>query len=132
MTNAPSIPQVYQTRNNDTSDIAGIFSGTLLFSLVRNLSEDLWYKSWLVILAPAATVILASLWRMAVRHYYKHSHQKGYEEATNSLRTAIDARLANPDLNQKLKDLLLKEQTDLELQHIIMLSKRVKDSRQNI
>lgn len=45
---------------NATAGLSGAGSGTLLLALARNLSDQHWYKSWAVLIAPSVSVTITA------------------------------------------------------------------------
>ena len=86
--------------NLDTAT-AGASLGTLLELLVLNLSDVHWFKSWLMILAPAIAVGASSLAAWGKREYRRHNRQKeldtSLELAEDFLASIIKSKRSTPD-----------------------------------
>jgi hypothetical protein len=79
---------------NAEAGIAGGSSGTLLAYLADNLADDHWFKSWLLILAPSTTLVIAYLWsrlRFRIDDYFDQREARAYlNRALSTLQEGID------------------------------------------
>ena len=74
----------------------GAGSGTLLVILANNLPETSPLKSWIVILAPSASVLAGGLYQWVVTKISNHFQQKDLTTAIEQARTTLTNALNNP------------------------------------
>lgn len=106
-----------------TAGAAGAGSGTLLVLLANNLAASSPWKSWLVIIAPSASIAIAFAWKKisAVTESYlrKRELKLLVAQAQGTLKQALQNKNTSNDhrkrLMQELEQLeLLLVQTDVE------------------
>jgi hypothetical protein len=104
---------------------AGAGSGTLLVLLARNLADDSPWKSWLIIIAPSATVFASVLW-LWIRHAL-HEFTKR-RQATRVIRQAkvtLEVAMQNQLTSTQHREMLRRKYEELELLEIDGLSQRL-------
>lgn len=111
---------------------AGAGSGTFLAALADNIPDDEWYKSWLVILAPAISIGISGGW-IWVRHWLsKRSEGRELSAALAQAKRTLQEAIDNPNTPEHLKqtyredlaqlgDLVIRSDVD---RVILLLAKR--------
>jgi hypothetical protein len=97
---------------------AGVSGGTLLVLLAQNLPDDNPAKSWLLILAPSATLAVAYVWarlRFALDDYLA---QRSARSTFSQARTTLHEILNDPRTTEDHKTDVRKELKQLERDYI--------------
>ena len=99
---------------NTGAGVAGVGGGTLLAALAKNLPDSNEWKSWMLILAPSASVLLAALWTWCNNKIDAYIQQRNTEGAIKAARAEFDKVLENTHLSQEVRASVIKEREDFE------------------
>lgn len=119
--------------NLDTAT-TGASLGTVVAALANNLSDDYWYKSWLLILAPAFAVGVSTFAAWVKRWYIKRNHRKeldqGLQLAEEYLSGIVRSKRSTPEekryASEKLA-LLKRQRMDQVIDRVAFLMARERE-----
>jgi hypothetical protein len=103
----------------------GAGGGMILVELARNLPETNFYRSWLIILAPAVTLALKYAWCLLSPEIVLFVKSVRADIARKKLIRKIDALLRCPDISEAEKAGLRLQKERAKLSAIEMLQKRL-------
>lgn len=105
---------------------AGAGGGTLLALLANNLPPDNSLRSWLIILAPSATVAISAGWIWLRHKIERHYREKELKVLISQSKQTLQEALANPNTSENHRRELRKQLEQLELIDINIALNRVK------
>ena len=100
-------------KQNVDSYIAGAGGGTLLVLLASNLPDSNTLKSWLIIIAPAVTVLVSYLWRIARIKLNKRIIKKRIQEQKIYIKTVL-----SDEISKDHEEKLIRYSEDLDLKYL--------------
>lgn len=115
MDNSTSSSQNIEKTSSTPATVAGASGGTLLVVLAQNLPDDNPFKSWLIILAPAATIAIVAVWKWATKKIVNHWKTKKIEDLKQKIRADIMRTLTNPHFPDAHKEELKRKLAQLEV-----------------
>lgn len=89
--------------------LAGGGAGTLLVALAGNLSADHPWKSWIILLAPACSVILSALVIWIRAKIENHIRIRDTKKLIAEAKRAAEAAIQNPHISQEHRESARKE-----------------------
>lgn len=117
-----SLPSKKRNNSNLQSGVAGAGSGTLLLLLAKNIPDNYPIKSWLILIAPTVSIILA-WFAKKVDVYFKEKKVEGLkEEYKNKINSALNNPYASDQDKEKLKKMLV----EIDLADIESISAKIK------
>lgn len=117
-----STEQTSGDNTNTHANVAGVGVGTLVISLSKNIPDHYEIKSWIVIAAPAITILVSYIARR-IDIYFK---MKKAEVLIQKIKNEINDALSDPYLNPKDRDDLLRTLKEINMAKIDYLSQRIK------
>ena len=72
----------------------------ILVELAQNLPEENFYRSWLIILAPALTLAIKYVWNLLSPEVVRFVKSIRADIARRKMMRKIDALLADPDISE--------------------------------
>jgi hypothetical protein len=107
---------------------AGAGGGTLLVLLADNLPENSRWKSWLVIIAPSATVFTSILWLWIRNLLGEFMRRRETTLVITEAKVTLERAMKNPLTSQRHREILQRKYEELELLEINGLSQRLQMS----
>lgn len=98
-----------------TASAAGAGSGTLLVLLANNLPAVNPWKSWLLIVAPSATIAIAFLWRALDAAVSRYLRKRELRSVVLQAQATLKAALENGNTSAQHRSKLKHELKQLEL-----------------
>jgi hypothetical protein len=94
---------------------AGAGSGTLLVLLANNLHDGDPWKSWLVILAPSASIAISAIYGWVKTAIDRHAARQELSKVVDRAKVTLREALQNPATSEEHRQVLRKELEALEL-----------------
>lgn len=82
--------------------------GTFIVAYAQSLPEGHHWKSFLIITAPAFTILLSSIWIFIEREFRKNAKEKKYLKLESKLLEIINDQQAPVEMRKQCKELLIK------------------------
>jgi len=103
-------------RNSDLKVGAGAAgAGTLLVLLANNLPDSNAWKSWLVLLAPSASIAISTLYGWVKNAIDERANRRELADVVRRARITLDEALQNPSTSDEHRKQLQRELETLEL-----------------
>ena len=99
---------------NIVSGAAGAGGGTLLVLLAQNMGDTNEFKSWLLILAPSASVLLGGLLSWVKDRLIDFFRERTIEKAFEKAKITLETALTNEKTSEEHKKSLREKLEDLE------------------
>ena|ERR1043165_8077127 len=93
--------------------IAGVSGGTAFVALTNSLPDNNRFKLWLLLAAPALSVLGSRLWTWGEARFWKVVWDRQFEKDLRSARDTFQRQLQEPDLEEDERKKLKQRLADL-------------------